>query len=79
MDIRKNARLTPLRREEMARTVVEGRLSKAQAARVYGVSAKIVARWAGRFRAEGRSGMVDRSSRPRHSPNATDKMPPPKW
>ncbi len=28
MNIHKNARLTPLRREEMARDVVEGRLSK---------------------------------------------------
>jgi hypothetical protein len=43
MNIHKNARLTPLRREEMARSVVEGRLSKAQAAQVYGVSTKIVA------------------------------------
>jgi hypothetical protein len=28
MNIHKNARLTPLRREEMARDVVEGRLPK---------------------------------------------------
>lgn len=33
---------------------MEGRLSKAEAARVYGVSAKIVARWVERFEAEGR-------------------------
>ncbi len=45
MNIHKNARLTPLRREEMALSVIEGALSKAHAARVYGVSAKIVARW----------------------------------
>ena len=36
MNIHKNARLTPLRREEMALLVVEGRLSKAAAARTYG-------------------------------------------
>ena len=42
MNIHKNARLTPLRREEMARDVVEGRLSKAHAARTYGVTAKVV-------------------------------------
>jgi transposase InsO family protein len=64
MNIHKNARLTPLRREEMALSVIEGRLSKAQAARTFGVSAKIVARWVERFKAEGRAGMVDRSSRP---------------
>lgn len=73
MDIHKNTRLTPLRREEMVPAVVEGRLSQARAARTYGVPAKIVARWVGRFRAEGGEGMADRSSRPGRSPNATDK------
>ena len=73
MNIHKNARLTPLRREEMALSVIEGRLSKAQAARVYGVSAKIVARWVERYKAQGRAGMVDRSSRPVRSPKATDR------
>ena len=58
MNIHKNARLTPLRREEMARDVVEGRLSKAHAARTYGVTAKVVARWVERFRAEGSAGMA---------------------
>ncbi|MER8428710.1 IS481 family transposase, partial [Mesorhizobium sp. M1403] len=71
MNIHKNARLTPLRREEMALSVIEGRLSQAHAARVYGVSAKIVARWVERYKAEGRVGMVDRSSRPAHMPQAT--------
>jgi len=64
MNIHKNARLTPLRREEMALCVIEGGLSKAQAARVYGVSPKIVARWVERYTSEGRAGMTDRSSRP---------------
>lgn len=64
MNIHKNARLTPLRREEMALSVIEGRLSKAEAAGAFGVSAKIVARWVERYKAEGRAGMVDRSSRP---------------
>ncbi|WP_206079199.1 IS481 family transposase, partial [Allomesorhizobium camelthorni] len=67
----KNARLTPLRREEMALSVIEGRLSRAHAARTYGVSAKIVARWVERFEAEGRAGMADRSSRPRVMPGMT--------
>ncbi len=64
MNIHRQARLTPLRREEMALSVLRDHLSKAQAARVYGVSAKIVARWVERYRKEGRAGMVDRSSRP---------------
>ena len=54
MNIHKNARLTPIRREEMALCVLEGRLSKAAAARVYAVTAKIVARWAERYKARGR-------------------------
>ncbi len=73
MNIHKNARLTPLRREEMALSVIEGRLSKAHAARKYGVSAKIVARWVKRFEVEGRAGMADRSSRPRGMPGMTDQ------
>lgn len=70
MNIHKNARLTPLRREEMALCVIEGGLPKARAARVYGVSPKIVRRWVERYKSEGRAGMADRSSRPHrlHSP-----------
>ncbi|QPC89684.1 IS481 family transposase [Mesorhizobium sp. INR15] len=71
MNIHKNARLTPLRREEMALSVIEGRLSQAHAARTYGVSAKIAARWVERYKAEGRAGMVDRSSRPHVMPGMT--------
>lgn len=74
MDIHKNTRLTPLRREEMALTVIEARLSKAQAARVDGVSAKIVARWVERYKAEGPAGMADRSWRPGRMPAATDAL-----
>ena len=71
MNIHQNARLTPIRREEMAHAVIAGQLSKAQAARVFGVSAKIVSRWTGRFLAEGRAGMQDRSSRPKLIPKQT--------
>jgi len=72
MNIHKNARLTPMRREEMALAVTSGQLSQAQAARVYGVSPKIVSRWVARFKAAGGDGMADRSSRPRTSPRQTD-------
>ncbi len=71
MNIHENARLTPCRREKMAVAVIEGRLSKAQAGRVFGVYAKIVARWTQRFKTGGCGAMVDRSSRPRHSPRQT--------
>jgi transposase InsO family protein len=72
MNIHKNARLTPVRREEMALAVIEGHLSQAQAGRVYGVSAKIVSRWVERYKVDGRDGMTDRSSRPKTSPRQTD-------
>jgi transposase InsO family protein len=73
MNIHKNARLTPLRREEMAQAVIEGGFSKAHAARTYGVSAKIVARWVVRYKAEGSKGMADRSSRPTVMPGMTEQ------
>lgn len=65
MNIHRNARLTPVRREEMALAVISGQLSNAEAARVYGVSAKIVGRWTVWYRTEGWAGMQDRSSRPK--------------
>lgn len=57
----------------MALADIEGGRSKDHVARTYGVSGKIVARWLERFKAEGRAGMADRSSRPRYSPSATDQ------
>lgn len=68
MNIHKNARLTPLRREEMALAVLQARLTKAQAARVYGVTSKVVSRWVDRYRAGGSEAMMDRSSRPKVIP-----------
>jgi transposase InsO family protein len=73
MNIHKNARLTPVRREEMALAVVAGQLTRAQAARVYGVSSKIVSRWAGRYKTGGANAMTDRSSRPKTIPRQTDQ------
>jgi len=55
----------------MAVAVIEGRLSEAQAGRAYGVCAKIVARWTGRFRVDGSEAMRDRFSRPLRIPRQT--------
>lgn len=71
MNIHKNARLTPLRREEMALSVIEGGFSKAHAAHIYGVTPKVVARWVERYKVDGAAGMADRSSRPASSPRQT--------
>src|SRR5882757_690550 len=71
MDYHHHARLTIHRREELARKVLEGRLSLNSAAAEFKLSRQSAAKWVRRFRAEGRSGLRDRSSRPRRSPRST--------
>jgi transposase len=71
MDIHKNASLTPKGREAMVRCVIDGGLSKAAAARQFSTTAKTVAKWVERFRAEGVDGLRDRSSRPLSLPSQT--------
>ncbi len=71
MDTHKNASLTPKGREAMVRSVIEGGLSKAAAARQFNTTAKTVAKWVGRFREQGADGLRDRSSRPLSSPGQT--------
>jgi len=64
MDIHKNARLTPHSRAELVRRVVEDRQAPKAVATAFGVCVKTVRKWAGRFAAEGLTGLQDRSSRP---------------
>jgi transposase InsO family protein len=71
MNVHKNAPLTPKGREVMVRSVVEGGLSKADAAYQFNTTPKTVAKWVKRFRAEGVDGLRDRSSRPLSSPSRT--------
>ncbi len=61
----KNARTTPLGREEMIRRIVEDRLPVAEVAAGFGVSERTARKWLGRWRAEGSAGLQNRSSRPR--------------
>ena len=46
----------------MARSVIEGGLSKAAAARQFNTTPNTVAKWVDRFRADGVAGLQDRSS-----------------
>jgi transposase InsO family protein len=71
MNSHKNARLTPKGREAMVRSVIEGGLTKAVAAGQFNTTAKTVAKWVERFRAEGVDGLRDRSSRPHSLPSQT--------
>jgi len=71
MDIHQNARLTPRGREALAKSVLLRGLTLNSAAAEFKVTARTVAKWVRRYQSEGRAGLFDRSSRPRHSPRAT--------
>ena len=71
MDIHKNARLTPILREELAQTVLQQAVTLKAAAAAFNVSARTAAKWVRRYQHEGRAGMGDRSSRPHRSPRRT--------
>jgi len=66
-----NAQLTPAGRLRLAQLVVDKGWPLRRAAERWNCSVTTAKRWADRYRAEGRAGMVDRSSRPRVSPRRT--------
>lgn len=66
-----NAPLTPTGRLRLARLVVEQNWPLARAAERFSVAVTTAKRWADRYRAHGRAGMVDRPCRPRSSPQQT--------
>jgi transposase InsO family protein len=71
MDYHYHARLTIYRREQLARSVVEGGLSLGEAAASNGLSRQSAAKWVRRYRETGVAGLRDRSSRPRRCPRST--------
>lgn len=66
-----NAALTPRARLRLAELIVNRGYNCSTAAKMFMVSSRTAAKWAARYRAEGRAGMADRSSRPHHSPAKT--------
>ena len=66
-----NAALTPRARLRLARLIVEESWPIPRAAERYDVSWRTAKKWADRYRAEGPTGMADRSSRPHRQPNRT--------
>jgi transposase InsO family protein len=66
-----NATLTPRTRLRLACLIVDEGWSCATAAERFMVSSRTARKWATRYRAEGKAGMADRSSRPHHSPAKT--------
>jgi transposase InsO family protein len=73
MKVHANAPLGPKGRLTMVRRVVEQEWSLAQAAAAAGVSERTCSKWVGRYRAEGRAGLLNRSSAPRSVPHRTDE------
>ncbi len=64
MKLHANAKTCPNSRALIARRVLEEGWPLAAAAEAAGVSERTAAKWVGRFRLEGRRGLVDRSSAP---------------
>ena len=71
MDYHHHARLTIYSREQLAKSVVEGRLSLREAAAERGLSRQSASKWVRRYRSLGSAGLADRSSRPHRSPRRT--------
>ena len=71
MDYHHHARLTIYSREQLAKSVVEGRLSLREAAAERGLSRQSASKWVRRYRLQGRAGLADLSSRPHRSPRLT--------
>jgi transposase InsO family protein len=69
MDYHHHARLTVHGREQLARDVVEGRLSLREAAASHGLSRQSAVKWIRRYREGGVEALQDRSSRPLRQPS----------
>jgi len=67
----RTARLNPFGRQLLIDRVLDQGWTVATAAEAQGVSRATGHKWVRRYRLEGPGGLVDRSSRPRHSPRAT--------
>jgi transposase InsO family protein len=74
MKLHGNAALSLKGRERMVRSVVEHDRSITEAALAAGVSDRTCSKWVARYRAEGPSGLLDRSSAPRCVHNRTDEQ-----
>ena len=71
MNTHKGARLTPYSRDLLVRRISEQGLRVEEAAHAAGVSVRTAYKWLRRYREEGASGLMNRSSRPHACPHAT--------
>jgi transposase len=70
MSVHKNARLTPYRRAELVQRPARGE-RVTELAHQLGISLRTARKWLERYRAEGLTGLQDRSNRPLVSPQQT--------
>ena len=73
MKLHANAALSLNQRRRLARRVVEQKWTLTEAAAAAEVSVRCARKWAGRYRAEGELGLLDRSSAPVTVANRTDE------
>jgi transposase InsO family protein len=73
MDIHKNARSCPASREVLVSRVLREGWSVPEAAEAAGLSKRTAYKWLQRYKAEGLSGLADRSSCPRRQPGRTSE------
>jgi transposase InsO family protein len=71
MRLHGNARTCPHSRRLLVQRVEDERWTLEQAASAAGVSVRTASKWLARWRGEGASGLLDRSSRPRRIPHRT--------
>lgn len=74
MDIHKNARLTLIRREQLALFVLQQNQTLHSGAAEFKVDPHTVRKWVRRYQQEGRSGLQDHSSRPHHCHRQTHEL-----
>ncbi|MEA2314315.1 MAG: hypothetical protein QOI03_1007 [Solirubrobacteraceae bacterium] len=71
MNLHANAALSLNKRRQLCERVVEEAWTLTKAAEAAEVSVRCARKWVGRYRAEGESGLLDRSSAPRSIPHRT--------
>ncbi|MFU8948169.1 leucine zipper domain-containing protein, partial [Mycetocola zhadangensis] len=65
------AALNPTGRLKLVQLVVDDGWTQARVAERFQVARSTVSKWVARYKAEGKAGLEDRSSRPHRSPNQT--------
>jgi transposase InsO family protein len=74
MKLHRNAALSLKGRRELCRRVVEGERTVIEAAAAAEISVRCARKWVARYRSEGESGLLDRSSAPRRIPHRTSEQ-----